>query len=102
MLARIAEVIGSRFRVGYTLGRVDLLLHRIGRSVQGPRAAGTASAVPAHAARPAARPPGTSVTVGPEYPSTWPVRPLHRGTEPARRPSAPGPRSSRPGLSHPR
>jgi len=35
-LARIAEVIGSRFRVGYTLAGVDLLLHRIGWSVQVP------------------------------------------------------------------
>jgi hypothetical protein len=35
-LARIAEVIGSRFRVGYTLAGVDLLLDRIGWSVQVP------------------------------------------------------------------
>jgi len=35
-LARIAEVIGSRFKVGYTLAGVDLLLHRIGWSVQVP------------------------------------------------------------------
>jgi transposase len=35
-LARIAEVIRSRFKVGYTLAGVDLLLHRIGWSVQVP------------------------------------------------------------------
>ena len=35
-LARIAEVIRSRFRVGYTLAGVDLLLHRLGWSVQVP------------------------------------------------------------------
>jgi transposase len=35
-LARIAEVIRGRFRVGYTLAGVDLLLHRIGWSVQVP------------------------------------------------------------------
>jgi transposase len=35
-LARIAEVIGARFKVGYTLAGVDLLLHRIGWSVQVP------------------------------------------------------------------
>jgi transposase len=35
-LARIAEVIAARFRVGYTLAGVDLLLHRIGWSVQVP------------------------------------------------------------------
>jgi transposase len=35
-LARIAEVIRSRFRVEYTLAGVDLLLHRIGWSVQVP------------------------------------------------------------------
>jgi transposase len=35
-LARIAEVIHTRFRVGYTLAGVDLLLHRIGWSVQVP------------------------------------------------------------------
>jgi transposase len=35
-LARIAEVIRTRFRVGYTLAGVDLLLHRIGWSVQVP------------------------------------------------------------------
>jgi len=35
-LARIAEVIRSRFRVDYTLAGVDLLLHRIGWSVQVP------------------------------------------------------------------
>jgi transposase len=35
-LARIAEVIRARFRVGYTLAGVDLLLHRIGWSVQVP------------------------------------------------------------------
>ena len=35
-LARIAEVIRSRFRVDYTLAGADLLLHRIGWSVQVP------------------------------------------------------------------
>jgi transposase len=35
-LARIAEVIRGRFRVDYTLAGVDLLLHRIGWSVQVP------------------------------------------------------------------
>jgi transposase len=35
-LARIAEVIRSRFRVHYTLAGTDLLLHRIGWSVQVP------------------------------------------------------------------
>jgi len=35
-LARIAEVVRSRFRVDYTLAGVDLLLHRIGWSVQIP------------------------------------------------------------------
>ena len=35
-LARIAEVIRARFRVEYTLAGVDLLLHRIGWSVQVP------------------------------------------------------------------
>ncbi len=35
-LARIAEVIRPRFRVDYTLAGVDLLLHRIGWSVQVP------------------------------------------------------------------
>jgi transposase len=35
-LARIAEVIRSRFRVDYTLAGIDLLLHRIGWSVQVP------------------------------------------------------------------
>jgi transposase len=35
-LARIAELIRARFRVGYTLAGVDLLLHRIGWSVQVP------------------------------------------------------------------
>ena len=35
-VARIAEVIRGRFRVGYTLAGVDLLLHRIGWSVQVP------------------------------------------------------------------
>jgi transposase len=35
-LARIAEVIRGRFRVGYTLAGVDLLLHRNGWSVQVP------------------------------------------------------------------
>jgi transposase len=35
-LARIAEVIRGRFKVGYTLAGVDLLLHRIGWSVQVP------------------------------------------------------------------
>jgi transposase len=36
MLVRIAEVIRVRFRVKYTLAGVDLLLHRIGWSVQVP------------------------------------------------------------------
>jgi transposase len=35
-LARIVEVIRARFRVEYTLAGVDLLLHRIGWSVQVP------------------------------------------------------------------
>jgi transposase len=35
-LARIAEVVRRRFTVGYTLAGVDLLLHRIGWSVQVP------------------------------------------------------------------
>ena len=35
-LARIAAVIRGRFRVGYTLAGADLLLHRIGWSVQVP------------------------------------------------------------------
>jgi transposase len=35
-LARIAEVICSRFKVSYTLAGADLLLHRIGWSVQVP------------------------------------------------------------------
>jgi len=35
-LARIAEVIRGRFRVDYTLAGADLLLHRIGWSVQVP------------------------------------------------------------------
>jgi putative transposase len=35
-LARIAEVIWARFKVDYTLAGVDLLLHRIGWSVQVP------------------------------------------------------------------
>jgi transposase len=35
-LARIAEVIGDRFTVDYTLAGIDLLLHRIGWSVQVP------------------------------------------------------------------
>jgi transposase len=35
-LARIAEVIWARFKVGYTLAGVDLLLHPIGWSVQVP------------------------------------------------------------------
>jgi putative transposase len=35
-LARIAEVIRARFRADYTLAGVDLLLHRIGWSVQIP------------------------------------------------------------------
>jgi transposase len=35
-LARIAEVIRARFTVDYTLAGVDLLLHRIGWSVQVP------------------------------------------------------------------
>jgi transposase len=41
-LARIADLVARRFRVQYTLAGVDLLLHRIGWSVQVParRAAG--------------------------------------------------------------
>jgi hypothetical protein len=35
-LARIAELVRRRFRVDYTLAGVDLLLHRIGWSVQVP------------------------------------------------------------------
>jgi len=35
-LARIAELARERFRVQYTLAGMDLLLHRIGRSVQVP------------------------------------------------------------------
>jgi hypothetical protein len=35
-LARIAQVIRSRFKMDYTLVGVDLLLHRIGSSVQVP------------------------------------------------------------------
>jgi putative transposase len=35
-LARIAEVVRRRFRVDYTLAGLDLLLHRIGWSVQVP------------------------------------------------------------------
>ena len=35
-LARIADLIGRRFRVQYTLAGVDVLLHRIGWSVQVP------------------------------------------------------------------
>jgi transposase len=35
-LARIAEVVGRRFKVEYTLAGLDLLLHRIGWSVQVP------------------------------------------------------------------
>jgi transposase len=35
-LARVAEVIRGRFKVEYTLAGVDLLLHRIGWSVQVP------------------------------------------------------------------
>ena len=35
-LARIAEVVHQRFRTGYTLAGLDLLLHRIGWSVQVP------------------------------------------------------------------
>ena len=35
-LARIAEVIAARFKVNYMLAGVDLLLHRIGWSVQVP------------------------------------------------------------------
>jgi Winged helix-turn helix len=35
-LARIGEVVRGRFRVSYTLAGVDLLLHRIGWSVQVP------------------------------------------------------------------
>jgi transposase len=35
-LARIAEIIGGRFGAGYTLAGVDVLLHRIGWSVQIP------------------------------------------------------------------
>ncbi|MFK0297372.1 winged helix-turn-helix domain-containing protein [Streptomyces sp. NPDC090442] len=35
-LARIAEIVRSRFGVEYTLAGLDLLLHRIGWSVQAP------------------------------------------------------------------
>jgi Winged helix-turn helix len=35
-LARIAELVRRRFRVGYTLAGLDLLLHRMGWSVQVP------------------------------------------------------------------
>jgi transposase len=35
-LTRIAEVVRGRFRVSYTLAGLDLLLHRIGGSVQVP------------------------------------------------------------------
>jgi transposase len=35
-LARIAELVRRRFKVGYTLAGLDLLLHRIGWSVQVP------------------------------------------------------------------
>ena len=35
-LARIAEVVGRRFKVEYTLAGLDLLLHRVGWSVQVP------------------------------------------------------------------
>jgi transposase len=35
-LARIAELVGERFGVAYTLAGLDLLLHRIGWSVQVP------------------------------------------------------------------
>jgi transposase len=35
-LARIAEIVRRRFGVGYTLAGLDLLLHRIGWSVQVP------------------------------------------------------------------
>jgi transposase len=35
-LARIADLVRRQFRVGYTLAGVDLLLHRIGWSVQVP------------------------------------------------------------------
>jgi transposase len=35
-LARITEVVRRRFAVDYTLAGMDLLLHRIGRSVQVP------------------------------------------------------------------
>ena len=35
-LARIAELVRRRFGVGYTLAGLDLLLHRIGWSVQVP------------------------------------------------------------------
>jgi transposase len=35
-LARIAELVRERFEVDYTLARLDVLLHRIGWSVQVP------------------------------------------------------------------
>jgi transposase len=57
-LARIAEVIGARFGVGYTLAGVDLLLHRIGWSVQVP-------------ARQAAERDDARITAWPE--ETWPA-----------------------------
>ncbi|WP_211170465.1 helix-turn-helix domain-containing protein [Pseudonocardia bannensis] len=49
-LARIAEVIRRRFGVDYTLAGMDLLLHRIGWSVQarpGRRPSGTRRQSPA-------------------------------------------------------
>ncbi|MFC5253293.1 winged helix-turn-helix domain-containing protein [Streptomyces nigrescens] len=36
MLARIAEVVRRRFGTEYTLARLDLLLHRLGWSMQVP------------------------------------------------------------------
>src|SRR5438477_9860205 len=57
-LARIAEVVRRRFGVEYTLAGLDLLLHRIGWSVQGP-------------ARPAAERGGAAIAAWKE--ATWPV-----------------------------
>jgi putative transposase len=57
-LARIAEVVRRRFGVGYTLAGLDLLLHRIGWSVQVP-------------ARQAAE--RDEVAIAPWREETWPV-----------------------------
>ncbi len=57
-LARITEVVSCRFGVGYTLAGMDLLLHRIGWSVQVP-------------ARQAAERDEAAIAAWPE--ATWPV-----------------------------